>query len=77
LACEHISAEEIEKIEEQTCHQDMYGFYMRPGKPGDFGESAHPSRNIEASGNATLMATDEGPEASDESFAGADFAGSF
>jgi DNA-binding GntR family transcriptional regulator len=58
LACEHISADGIEKIEQ--LHHDMYGFYMRQDMQGYFRVNQLIHRAIvEASGNATLMATYE------------------
>jgi DNA-binding GntR family transcriptional regulator len=58
LACEHISAEGIEKIEQ--LHHDMYGFYMRQDMQGYFRLNQLIHRAIvEASGNATLVATYE------------------
>jgi DNA-binding GntR family transcriptional regulator len=59
LACETISAEGIAKIEQ--LHHDMYGFYMRQDMQGYFriNQLIHHSI-VEASGNATLIATYEG-----------------
>jgi DNA-binding GntR family transcriptional regulator len=58
LACEHISAEGITKIEQ--LHHDMYGFYMRQDMQGYFrlNQLIH-GAIVEASGNATLVATYE------------------
>lgn len=58
LACENISAEGIAKIEQ--LHHDMYGFYMRQDMQGYFriNQSIHHGI-VEASGNATLVATYE------------------
>jgi DNA-binding GntR family transcriptional regulator len=58
LACEQISDEAIEKIEQ--LHHDMYGFYMRQDMQGYFrmNQSIHRAI-VEASGNAALLATYE------------------
>jgi DNA-binding GntR family transcriptional regulator len=58
LACEQISSEGIEKIEQ--LHHDMYGFYMRQDMQGYFRMNQLIHRAIvEASGNAALLATYE------------------
>jgi DNA-binding GntR family transcriptional regulator len=58
LACDKISAEGVAKIEQ--LHHDMYGFYMRQDMPGYFRMNQLIHRAIvEASGNATLVATYE------------------
>jgi DNA-binding GntR family transcriptional regulator len=58
LACERISDEEIEKIEQ--LHHDMYGFYMRREMQGYFRMNQLIHRAIvDAAGNAALRATYE------------------
>ena len=58
LACEHVSDEGIEKIEQ--LHHDMYGFYMRQDMQGYFRVNQLIHRAIvEAAHNATLLATYE------------------
>jgi DNA-binding GntR family transcriptional regulator len=58
LACEKITDQTIEKIEQ--LHHDMYGFYMRQDMQGYFrmNQSIH-CAIVEASGNAALLATYE------------------
>ncbi|WP_407155682.1 GntR family transcriptional regulator [Bradyrhizobium sp. STM 3557] len=58
LACERISDEEIEKIEQ--LHHDMYGFYMRREMQGYFrmNQLIHHAI-VEAAGNAALRTTYE------------------
>ncbi|CCE00986.1 GntR family transcriptional regulator [Bradyrhizobium sp. STM 3809] len=58
LACEKISDEAIEKIEQ--LHHDMYGFYMRQDMQGYFRMNQLIHRSIvDAAANATLQATYE------------------
>jgi DNA-binding GntR family transcriptional regulator len=58
LACENITPEAINKIEQ--LHHDMYGFYMRRDMQGYFRINQLIHRSIvEAAGNATLLATYE------------------
>ncbi|CCD97321.1 putative transcriptional regulatory protein, GntR family [Bradyrhizobium sp. ORS 375] len=58
LACEKISDEDIEKIEQY--HHDMYGFYMRQDMQGYFRMNQLIHRAIvDAAANATLHATYE------------------
>ena len=58
LACEKISDEEIEKIEQ--LHHDMYGFYMRQDMQGYFRMNQLIHRAIvQAAANATLLSTYE------------------
>jgi DNA-binding GntR family transcriptional regulator len=58
LACEKISDEDIEKIEQ--LHHDMYGFYMRQDMQGYFRMNQLIHRAIvQAAGNATLLSTYE------------------
>ncbi|GLH77445.1 transcriptional regulator [Bradyrhizobium sp. SSBR45G] len=58
LACERISDEEIEKIEQ--LHHDMYGFYMRQDMQNYFRMNQLIHRAIvDAAANATLHATYE------------------
>jgi len=58
LACDNITAEAVAKIEQ--LHHDMYGFYMRQDMQGYFRMNQLIHRAIvEASGNATLVATYE------------------
>jgi DNA-binding GntR family transcriptional regulator len=56
LACEQISDEEIQKIEQ--LHHDMYGFYMRQDMQGYFrvNQSIHRAI-VHAAGNTALRAT--------------------
>ena len=58
LACEKISDQTIEKVEQ--LHHDMYGFYMRQDMQGYFRMNQSIHRTIvEASGNSALLATYE------------------
>jgi DNA-binding GntR family transcriptional regulator len=58
LACENISDQTIEKIEQ--LHHDMYGFYMRQDMQGYFRMNQLIHRAIvEAAGNSALLATYE------------------
>jgi DNA-binding GntR family transcriptional regulator len=58
LACENISDQTVEKIEQ--LHHDMYGFYMRQDMQGYFrmNQSIHRAI-VEASGNSALLASYE------------------